>query len=71
MQNANIKQAMMASAKQTILAMDSHKFNKTAFITVGDLSQVSTVVTDHDPGPQWRELLKEQGVRLVDKNGMR
>ena len=71
MQNANIKQAMMAAAKQTILAMDSHKFNKTAFITVGDLSQISTVVTDHDPGPQWRELLKEQGVRLVDKNGLR
>ncbi len=68
--NANIKQSMMASAKQTILAMDSHKFNKTAFISVGDMSQISTIVTDQDPGLQWREFLKEQNVRLVDRNGL-
>lgn len=68
MNNANIKQAMMASAKETILAMDRHKFNKTAFISVGELSQVSTVVTDQDPGARWKELFSERGVRLVDKN---
>ena len=39
--NANIKQSMMISAKETILAMDSHKFSKTAFITVGDFSLYS------------------------------
>lgn len=66
--NANIKQAMMASAKETILAMDSHKFNKTAFITVGTMDQVSTVVTDHDPGRTWREYLAEQNIRLVDSS---
>jgi len=65
MENANIKQAMMSSAKETFLAMDSHKFNKTAFISVGNLSQVSTVVTNADPGPQWRELLNEHSVRLI------
>ena len=64
-ENANIKQAMMASARETILAMDSHKFDKTAFISVGDLRQISAVVTDADPGPQWREFLAEQNVRLV------
>ncbi len=64
--NANIKQSMMISAKETILAMDSHKFSKTAFITVGDFSQISTVVTDRDPGRAWRECLAEHKVRLVD-----
>lgn len=63
--NANVKQAMMEAARETILAIDSHKFDKTAFISVGDLSDVSCVVTDSDPGPQWREFLQEKGVRLI------
>lgn len=64
-ENANMKQAMMASARETILAMDHHKFDKTAFISVGELRQVSAVVTDTEPGAAWREKLSEHGVRLV------
>ena len=64
-ENSNIKQAMMASARETILAMDRHKFGRTAFLSVGDLRQISTVVTDADPGQEWRELFKENRVRLV------
>ena len=63
--NANIKKAMMASAKETILAMDSHKFGRTAFLSVGDLEQIYAVVTDKDPGREWRELLQEHNVRLI------
>ena len=64
-ENANIKQAMMASSRETILAMDHHKFGRTAFLSVGDIKQISAVVTDADPGREWREQFKEQGVRLV------
>jgi DeoR/GlpR family transcriptional regulator of sugar metabolism len=64
-ENANIKQAMMAASRETILAMDSHKFDKTAFISVGNLRQVSAVVTDADPGRTWREYLTDQRIRLV------
>ena len=64
-ENANIKQAMMESSRETILAMDSHKFSKTAFISVGNLQNVSYVVTDADPGPEWRSYLAEIGVELV------
>ncbi len=64
-ENANIKQAMMAASKETILAMDSNKFDKTAFLSVGNLRQISTVVTNADPGSQWREFLEEQNVRLI------
>ena len=64
-ENANIKQAMMASSRETILAMDSHKFNRTAFLSVGELRQVAAVVTDRDPGGEWREYLAELGVRLI------
>ncbi len=64
-ENANMKQAMMASAKETILAMDSHKFDRTAFLSVGELRQVSAIVTDADPGPRWQEFCREQNIRLV------
>ena len=64
-ENANIKQAMMASSKETILAMDNHKFNKTAFLSVGTVRQITAVVTNTDPGRQWREFLEEQQVPLV------
>ena len=64
-ENANMKQAMMASARETILAMDRHKFGKTAFLTVGELRQVSAIVTDADPGEDWRDFCRAQNVRLV------
>ena len=64
-ENTNIKQAMMASAKTTILAMDRHKFGRTAFISVGDIASVDCVVTDADPGREWQEFCKENGVKLV------
>ncbi len=64
-ENANIKQAMMASSRETILAMDSHKFGRTAFLSVGNLRQIDVLVTDADPGQEWREFLAENHVRLV------
>ena len=64
-ENANIKRAMMASSRETILAMDSHKFGHTAFMSVDDIRHVAAVVTDADPGPEWRDLLREQSVRLI------
>ena len=64
-ENANIKRAMMTAAKETILAMDRHKFGYTAFMSVDDIRRVSTVVTDADPGPEWREYLRGEGVRLI------
>ena len=64
-ENANIKKAMMAASREVILAMDEHKFDRTAFLSVGSLDQVTAVVTNADPGPQWREFLDGQGVQLV------
>ena len=64
-ENANIKKAMMAASREVILAMDEHKFDRTAFLSVGSLDQVTAVVTNADPGQQWREFLDGQGVQLV------
>lgn len=64
-ENANVKRAMMDSARETILAMDRFKFGCTAFMTVDSIQNVSAVVTDADPGPEWREFLREKGVKLI------
>ncbi len=55
----------MAASRETILAMDIHKFDRTAFISVGNVKQVSAIVTNTDPGPRWREFLGEQNIRLI------
>ena len=63
-ENANVKQAMMASSKDTILAMDHHKFDRTAFRSVGNIEDLYAIVTDADPGPEWQAFLRKRGVRL-------
>lgn len=45
--------------------MDGDKFGKTSFVSVGRLDELDTLVTDRDPGDDWRDRLNEAGVRLV------
>ena len=62
---ALIKRAMMASAKQVILAADESKFDKIAFARIGTLSEIDYLVTDFKPSSVWQEALKEQRVKLL------
>lgn len=64
-ETALLKRTMMASAKKVILAADRAKFGKTSFISVGRISELDTLVTDSDPGEEWRAGLEEAGVKLV------
>lgn len=62
--NAMMKRAMMSVAKQTVLAADSHKFNRIAFAGIGSLTELDVLVTESDPGEQWRNALYDAGVEL-------
>ena len=62
--NALIKQAMMASADKTILACDSHKFDKRAFAPIGGLDDLEALITDTRPDEMWKAALAEKGVAL-------
>jgi DeoR/GlpR family transcriptional regulator of sugar metabolism len=64
-ENALLKRAMMASARSVILAADSSKFGKVSFISIGKFSEIDILVTDKDPGTEWRAVLEENGVRLI------
>lgn len=66
--NAVLKRTMMASAKKVILAVDNEKFGKTSFISVGKMSEIDTLVTEKDPGEQWKALLEENNVELIIAN---
>ena len=62
---ALVKRAMMSAARQVILAADHGKFDRIAFARIGELGQLSTIVTDRDPGERWRDVLGKLGVELV------
>ncbi|GAA0807256.1 DeoR/GlpR transcriptional regulator [Clostridium sp. AF19-22AC] len=62
---ANNKKTMLDAAKEKILAVDSSKFDKTAFTAVGMLEDVTTVVTDEKPAAKWLQAFKELGIECI------
>lgn len=63
--DAHIKKAFFASAKKKILAVDSSKFNKTSFVKICDIKDVDVIVTNEEPGENWKNIIEQQGVELV------
>ena len=61
---AYIKKAMMSSAKMNILAVDSSKFDQTAFMVSGELEDVDIVVTEVRPSDYWERHFNELGIEL-------
>ena len=62
---AGVKRAMMASADETVLAVDSRKFDRSGFISLAALEEVDILATDTRPAPQWEEALEKAGVTLL------
>jgi DeoR family transcriptional regulator, glycerol-3-phosphate regulon repressor len=59
-----VTQAIMASARETILVADGMKFTRTAPVRIGHLSDVDVFVTDTTPPDSVIELCQSQGIRL-------
>ncbi len=64
-ETAVIKRAIIASAERVILAVDSRKFNRTAFASIGSLHDISVLVTDAAPSEAWAQALTDAAVTLV------
>jgi DeoR family deoxyribose operon repressor len=62
---ADIKKAMIASAKQIILVADSSKFGKISISYFASLSDVQTIITDDGLSDNYREILNNLGIDLV------
>jgi DeoR family transcriptional regulator, glycerol-3-phosphate regulon repressor len=61
-----VAQAIIANARHVILVSDASKFERTAPVRIGHLSQVHTFITDHCPLPGLRTLCTDNDVRLIE-----
>ncbi len=61
-----VAQAIIANARHVILVSDSTKFERTAPVRIGHLSQVSTFITDRCDFPTVRKICAEAEVNLIE-----
>lgn len=62
---SQVKQAMLKSAKQRILAADHTKFGKVAFSQICELESLDMVVTDIQPSREWMDYFREKGIECL------
>ncbi|MFS0828270.1 DeoR/GlpR family transcriptional regulator [Pseudomonas phoenicis] len=63
-QEVRVSQAIIANARQVILAADSSKFGRNAMVRLGSISLVDCLVTDRQPSAALSHLLAQNKVRL-------
>ncbi|MCX8998414.1 DeoR/GlpR family DNA-binding transcription regulator [Rhizobiaceae bacterium BDR2-2] len=61
-----VAQAIISNARHVILVSDSSKFERTAPVRIGHISQVHTVITDRCPLEEIRTICAESDVRLIE-----
>ena len=61
-----VAQAIIANARHVILVTDASKFQRTAPVRIGHISQVHTFITDHCPVDSVRMICAENDVRLIE-----
>ncbi len=63
--NAAIKKTFMNSAKKVYLAVDHTKFDKTSFVRISNIGDVTAVVTDKEPSEEWKSYFASNNVELI------
>ncbi|AYD02645.1 DeoR/GlpR family DNA-binding transcription regulator [Neorhizobium sp. NCHU2750] len=61
-----VAQAIIANARHVILVSDASKFERTAPVRMGHVSQVHTFITDRCPSLEIRRICAASDVRLVE-----
>lgn len=59
---SQVKQTMLSSAVQKILAADYTKFDKVAFSQICEIADIDLIVTDRKPSDAWMAYFKEKGI---------
>ena len=52
------------SAKRKILVADSTKFDRVSLVEICGIMGVDMIVTDSNPGREWKDYLDEMGIGL-------
>jgi DeoR family transcriptional regulator, glycerol-3-phosphate regulon repressor len=66
LREVKVAQAIIANARHVILVADSTKFERTAPVRIGHLSQVHTFITDHCSMATLRSIAMDHDVRLIE-----
>lgn len=61
-----VAQAIIANARHVILVTDSTKFERTAPVRIGHISQINTLITDRCTIESLRNVCAESGVHLIE-----
>lgn len=61
-----VAQAIIANARHVILVTDSSKFERTAPVRIGHLSQIHTFITDQCTSDSIRTICRENDVQLIE-----
>lgn len=61
-----VTKTIIDNARHVILAADSTKFERTAPVRVGHLSDVTTLVTDQCPGAEFRKIAADADTALIE-----
>ncbi|TCL71827.1 DeoR/GlpR family DNA-binding transcription regulator [Rhizobium sp. BK251] len=61
-----VAQAIIANARHVILVADSTKFERTAPVRIGQISQVHTFITDFCPLTSIKRICAESNVKLIE-----
>lgn len=59
------KQVMMKSAKESLLAIDSSKFDKVAFSKFCDANAIDAVITDKKPEERWLAFFEQYHINCI------
>jgi len=65
LEDALVKQALISSARHSVIVSDSSKFGRTTFASIGPLSSVDTIVTDSGVPKDMLHSLRERGLKVV------
>ncbi len=61
-----VAQAIIANARHVVLVSDASKFERTAPVRIGHISQVHTFITDHCPSANVRAICLDKEVQLLE-----
>ena len=63
--DAEVKRALIQSARRVCLLVDGDKFDETALVGVCSFEPIDVIVTDRQPRDTWPDFLARQGVELM------
>ncbi len=63
--SAHIYLLAAKNARERILLADSSKFDHPSLYKITDFSQISTIITEKEPSPEWIEYLRSQNVKII------